>query len=230
MYIREEDIATVTENADIVDVVGVFVTDLKKVGNRYRAKSPFTNEKTPSFYVTPKLNIFKCFSSGKGGDSVAFLMESQGMPFTEAIEWLAQRNSIELKRQTPTPEEQKEIDEKQEAYKLNKAAMRHWQKNLIGQWDGVNEFLGSLPWRRKVEGTTLWPFSPAETTTIDANGKPVKVSYEAPYYVVLPDIVTEECHPYRELIIKRQLLPETIDLFCIGYAADKWQDLYDKAQ
>ncbi len=58
---------------DIVDVIGDFVS-LKKSGQNYKALSPFTNEKTPSFFVSPSKGIFKCFSSGKGGDAISFIM------------------------------------------------------------------------------------------------------------------------------------------------------------
>src|SRR5919109_4618735 len=68
----------------IVDVVSHYV-DIKKSGANYRAVSPFSNEKTPSFYVVPSKGIFKDFSSGKGGDAVKFVMEKEGLSYPDAI-------------------------------------------------------------------------------------------------------------------------------------------------
>jgi DNA primase len=76
--------------AMIEEVIGDFV-QLKKSGSSYKGLSPFTNEKTPSFYVSPSKGIFKCFSSGKGGNSVTFLMEHEKLSYPEALRWLADK-------------------------------------------------------------------------------------------------------------------------------------------
>lgn len=81
---------------DILDVVGDFVS-LKRSGQNYKALSPFTNEKTASFYVVPSKGIFKDFSSGKGGDGITFVMEHEGMSYLEAIRYLAKKYGVELK-------------------------------------------------------------------------------------------------------------------------------------
>ncbi|MEC8113223.1 MAG: DNA primase, partial [Bacteroidota bacterium] len=78
---------------------------LKKSGSSLRGLSPFTNEKTPSFYVLPAKGIFKCFSSGKGGNVVSFLMELEKASYPEALRMLAQRYNIEVEEKAPTPEE-----------------------------------------------------------------------------------------------------------------------------
>src|ERR1700744_3248228 len=78
---------------DIVDVIGSYVP-LKKAGSRYKALSPFQKEKTPSFFVDPQKQIFKCFSSGHGGDVFKFLMLMEKMSFPEAIRRLAQRAGV----------------------------------------------------------------------------------------------------------------------------------------
>ncbi len=88
-------IEEVKNKADIVEVVGDFVT-LKKSGSSYKAFSPFTNEKTPSFYVVPSKGIFKDFSSGKGGDAITFIREIDGLSYIEAIKFLAQKYGIEI--------------------------------------------------------------------------------------------------------------------------------------
>ena len=100
-------IEEVKNKMDIVEVVGDFVT-LKKSGSSYKAHSPFTNEKTPSFYVVPSKGIFKDFSSGKGGDAITFVREIDGLSYIEAIKYLAQKYNIEIL-------EEEQSDEAQEA-------------------------------------------------------------------------------------------------------------------
>lgn len=104
MSISNQTINQIKAAIDIVDVVGDFVS-LKKVGTNYRALSPFTNEKTPSFYVSPSKEIFKCFSSGKGGDAISFVMEVEGMNYVEALKYLAQKYGIEVEEEEQTDEQ-----------------------------------------------------------------------------------------------------------------------------
>ncbi len=84
----------VLQTAVIEEVIGDYV-ELKKSGSALRGLSPFTNEKTPSFYVLPEKGIFKCFSSDKGGSVVTFLMELDKLSFPQAIKQLAERYGIE---------------------------------------------------------------------------------------------------------------------------------------
>ncbi len=91
--IPPEIVDQVRHASDIVDVVGGYVP-LKKAGAKFKALSPFNKEKTPSFYVDPARQIFKCFSSGHGGDVFKFLMLMENMTFPEAIRRLAQRAGI----------------------------------------------------------------------------------------------------------------------------------------
>jgi DNA primase len=94
--ISRDTIEEVKSRMDILDVVGDFVS-LKRSGQNYKALSPFTNEKTASFYVVPSKGIFKDFSSGKGGDGITFVMEHEGMSYLEAIRYLANKYGVELK-------------------------------------------------------------------------------------------------------------------------------------
>ncbi len=94
--ISRQTIEEVRNRMDILDVVSDFVS-LKRAGNQYKALSPFTNEKTPSFFVVPSKGIFKDFSSGKGGDAITFVMEHEGMSYPEAIRYLAKKYGIEIK-------------------------------------------------------------------------------------------------------------------------------------
>ena len=81
------------EAADIVDVVSEFVT-LRKAGVNYKGLCPFHNERTPSFVVSPSKQLCKCFSCGKGGNVVHFIMEHEQMTYPEALKWLAARYGI----------------------------------------------------------------------------------------------------------------------------------------
>ena len=96
--IPAQTVDLVMQTALIEEVVGDYV-ELKKSGSSFRGLSPFTNEKTPSFYVLPEKGIFKCFSSGKGGSFVTFLMELEKLSFPEAIRQLAQRYGIECEEE-----------------------------------------------------------------------------------------------------------------------------------
>lgn len=94
--ISRDTIDDIKNRIDIVDVIGDFIT-LKRSGQNYKALSPFTNEKTASFYVVPAKGIFKDFSSGKGGDGITFVMEHEGMSYVEALRYLAKKYGVEIK-------------------------------------------------------------------------------------------------------------------------------------
>jgi DNA primase len=96
--ISRETIDEIKNRIDIIDVVGDFIT-LKRSGQNYKALSPFTNEKTASFYVVPSKGIFKDFSSGKGGDGISFVMEHEGMSYVEALRYLAKKYGVEIKEE-----------------------------------------------------------------------------------------------------------------------------------
>ena len=89
------NVERIKERLDIVDVIGSYVK-LDKAGKSYKSKSPFTNERTPSFYVSPERQLFYCFSSGKGGDIFTFVQEIEGVDFKGSIKILAERAGIKL--------------------------------------------------------------------------------------------------------------------------------------
>ena len=103
--IEESIIQEIKDRLDIVEVISDFVS-LKKSGSNYKALSPFTNEKTPSFFVSPSKQIFKCFSTGKGGDAIEFLKEVDSMTYIEAIKYLGEKYGVE-------------INEKESNYEIN---------------------------------------------------------------------------------------------------------------
>ena len=102
--IPKETVELIHQTAVIEDVIGDYV-ELKKQGSSYRGLSPFTNEKTPSFYVVPSKGIFKCFSSGKGGSLATFLMEQEKVSYPEALRIMAKRYNIEIEEREQSPEE-----------------------------------------------------------------------------------------------------------------------------
>jgi len=127
--IEKATIQQILETASIVDVISDYVS-LKKRGSRYIGNCPFHNEKTPSFTVTPKLGIFKCFGCGKGGDVVHFLMEHEKYAYPDALRYLAQRYNIEIVEKEDSPE-QKEVQKLEESlFRVNEFAMRYFDNCL----------------------------------------------------------------------------------------------------
>ncbi|WP_421801790.1 DNA primase [Flagellimonas sp.] len=141
MKYSETSIERIRES-DIVKTIGNFV-NLKREGSNYKCCSPFTNEKTPSFVVSPAKQMFKCFSSGVGGDGISFVMKHKGLGFVEAIEVIAGIHNIYLEKEEVTPEQQRVLDEKSEMYALldtvatkflatrKKLPENHWAQKMI---------------------------------------------------------------------------------------------------
>ncbi len=126
--IAESSIERVRE-VPIVDVVSHYV-DLKRSGSSYKAKSPFVDEKTASFYVVPSKNIFKDFSSGKGGDAIQFVMDISGKSFYDAIKEIAEHCNIRLEYDQLSEEDQNAALDKELLYKVNEAAAKRYHQRL----------------------------------------------------------------------------------------------------
>jgi DNA primase len=133
--ILRETIDEVKNRLDIVDVISDFIT-LKKSGQNYKGLSPFTNEKTPSFFVVPGKGIFKDFSSGKGGDSFTFLMEHEGMSYVEAIRFLAKKYGVEIKETEATERESAQQSEREGLYILMNYAQEYYHDILRHHEEG----------------------------------------------------------------------------------------------
>lgn len=129
-------IQRVLDATDIVDVVKEFVT-LRKSGANYKGLCPFHNEKTPSFTVSPAKQMCHCFSCGKGGSAVTFLMELEQMTYPEAIKWLGRKYGIEVKEKEQTDEERAAQSERESMFVLNEWANKYFQKILHENVDGV---------------------------------------------------------------------------------------------
>ncbi len=157
---------------DIVTLVGETV-QLRRSGKQLTGLSPFTKEKTPSFFVNPERQTFHCFSTDKGGDIFTYLMLTKGMKFPEAVAFLAQKAGLELEQTNRSPEQiaadRRRADEKKLYLKLNQYAARFYQDCLEGPLGG----------------------------------------------------------PARDYVAKRQIHPDSVLQFAIGFAPDSWTALRD---
>lgn len=124
--ISDDMINQIKENSDIVDIIGEYV-DLKKAGSSYKGLCPFHNEKTPSFTVDKKKQLFHCFGCGAGGDVVSFIMQKEGLSYPESLKYLAHKAGINIVF-TENPEvNQKKV----RLYEINKEIMMYFYKNLL---------------------------------------------------------------------------------------------------
>ena len=135
--IDRETVQRILDVADIVDVVSDFVS-LKRRGASYLGLCPFHNERTPSFSVSKSKNICKCFSCGKGGSPVSFIMEHEQMTYQEALRYLAAKYNIEIKEHEMTDEERERETERASLLAVNEFALRHFESNLSDTDDGRN--------------------------------------------------------------------------------------------
>lgn len=133
--IPKETIEKIFEVANIVDVVGDFVV-LKKAGSSYKGLSPFVNEKSPSFMVSPAKGIFKDFSSGKGGNVVSFIMEHEHFTYVEALRWLANKYGIEIEEKEQTSEEIAAQSERESLFIINGFAKEYFEEQLHETQEG----------------------------------------------------------------------------------------------
>lgn len=126
----------IMQTARIEEVIGQFV-NLKRAGSSLKGLSPFTDEKTPSFMVSPAKQIFKCFSTGKGGSVVTFLMEKEHFSYPEALRWLADKYGIQLPEEEPqTAEELAAITERESLQIINEFAKNHFKESLHQHEEG----------------------------------------------------------------------------------------------
>ena len=127
--IDRETVQRIIDAADIVEVVSDFVT-LKRRGANYIGLCPFHNERTPSFSVSKAKGICKCFSCGKGGSPVNFIMEIEQLTYYEALRYLARKYGIEIQERELTAEEQEAETARESMLAVNEFAMNHFARNL----------------------------------------------------------------------------------------------------
>jgi len=134
--IPKQTIDEIFQTARVEEVIGEFV-HLKKSGSNFKARSPFVDEKTPSFMVSPSKQIWKCFSSSKGGNVVGFLMEHEHFSYVEALRWLANKYNIAIKEdREQTAEEIAEISIRENLSVINEFAKNHFAENITKNKQG----------------------------------------------------------------------------------------------
>lgn len=179
--ISKNTIDTVFETARVEEVIGDFV-NLKRAGGNLKGLSPFSNEKSPSFMVSPVKQIWKDFSSGKGGNAVAFLMEHEHFSYPEAIRYLAKKYNIEIEETEQTDEDKAEANEKESMYLVSEFAQKYFHNILLNTDEG--KAIGYSYFKeRGFTGDTIRKFglgySPEEwdALTKEALGKGYKLEY-----------------------------------------------------
>lgn len=127
MRLISDDMANqIKDNSDIVDIIGEYV-DLKKAGSSYKGLCPFHNEKTPSFTVDKKKQLFHCFGCGAGGDVVSFIMQKEGLSYPESLKYLGEKAGINIVyNENPVVNERRN-----KLFEINKEIMMYFYKNLL---------------------------------------------------------------------------------------------------
>ena len=128
--ISRSTIDRVFETARVEEVIGEFV-QLKKAGSNFKGLSPFADEKTPSFMVSPVKQIWKDFSTGKGGNAVSFLMEHEHFSYPEAIRNLAKKYNIEIEETVQTDEQKQQMNERESMFLVSQFAKDYFQNTLL---------------------------------------------------------------------------------------------------
>mgnify|MGYP000046428579 FL=1 len=133
--ISKATIDTVFETARVEEVIGDFV-QLKRAGSNFKGLSPFSDERSPSFMVSPAKGIWKDFSSGKGGNAIAFLMEHSHFTYPEAIRYLAKKYNIEIEETEQTDEEKANTDVRESMYLVSEFAKDYFHNTLLHSEEG----------------------------------------------------------------------------------------------
>ncbi|WP_299125180.1 DNA primase [uncultured Tenacibaculum sp.] len=133
--ITQQTIEKVFESARVEEVIGEFV-QLKKSGSSFKGLSPFTDERTPSFMVSPVKQIWKDFSTGKGGNAVSFLMEHEHYTYPEAIRWLAKKYNIEIEETEQSDEQKQQMNERESMFLVSKFAKDYFHDVLMNSQKG----------------------------------------------------------------------------------------------
>lgn len=135
IMITQQTIDKVFEAAQVAEVIGEFV-QLKKSGSSFKGLSPFTDERTPSFMVSPVKQIWKDFSTGKGGNAVSFLMEHEHYSYPEAIKWLAKKYNIEVEETEQSDQQKEQLNERESMFLASKFAKDYFHDLLMNSQQG----------------------------------------------------------------------------------------------
>lgn len=181
ILISKETIEKVFDQARVEEVIGDFV-QLKRSGSNMKGLSPFVNEKSPSFMVSPVKQIWKDFSSGKGGNSVTFLMEHEHFTYPEAIKYLANKYGIEVEETIVSDKDIEQANEKESMYLVSEFARDYFHKTMLntdeGQAIGLSYFKERGFTKETIEKFQLG-YSPDvwDAFTKEALGKAYKLEY-----------------------------------------------------
>ncbi|NDP25896.1 MAG: DNA primase [Flavobacterium sp.] len=179
--ISKATIDSVFETARVEEVIGDFV-QLKRAGSNFKGLSPFSDERSPSFMVSPAKGIWKDFSSGKGGNAVAFLIEHSHFTYPEAIRYLAKKYNIEIEETEQTDEEKANTDVRESMYLVSEFAKEYFHNTLLHSEEGKAIGLSYFK-ERGFTGETIKKFtlgySPEtwDAFTKEALGKGYKVEF-----------------------------------------------------
>ncbi len=127
--IAQRSIETIKQQVNLVDVVSPYV-QLKRAGRSFKGLSPFTQEKTPSFYVHPDRGFYKCFSTGEGGDCFSFVMKMENLEFGEAVEWLGKKFNIQLEYESGGPSRE-EVSLRKQLFEIQELATDWFHQQLL---------------------------------------------------------------------------------------------------
>ncbi|MDC1237145.1 DNA primase [Polaribacter sp.] len=133
--ISRSTIDRVFETARVEEVIGEFV-QLKKAGSNFKGLSPFVDEKSPSFMVSPVKQIWKDFSTGKGGNAISFLMEHEHYTYPEAIKWLAKKYNIEIEETEQSSEEKAQMNERESMFLVSTYAKDYFHDIMLNSNKG----------------------------------------------------------------------------------------------
>jgi DNA primase len=160
--INDQDIETLRERADMVEIVSGY-SQLKKAGtNRFKGLCPFHSEKTPSFTLDASKNLFHCFGCNEGGDVYTFVQKVENLPFPEAVEWVARRMGFDLRYEEMRPGEQRAAGTKLRLIAANEAAARFFHDALMTapEATGARRYLGGRGFDRQVAARWQLGFAP----------------------------------------------------------------------
>jgi DNA primase len=133
--IPQSTIDRIVDAANIVDVVSDYVT-LRRAGASYKGLCPFHDDKTPSFSVSPARGVCKCFSCGKGGNAVHFIMEMEQLSYVEALKHLAKKYGIPVEEEEMTDEQRQRMNERESMFAVNEWAAKYFSQTMMNNQDG----------------------------------------------------------------------------------------------
>jgi DNA primase len=160
--INDQDIDTLRERANIVDIVSGYLHLKKSGGNTFKGLCPFHSEKTPSFTVEAAKGLWHCFGCGQGGDLYTFIQKVENLPFPESVEWLARREGFDLRYEEMRPGEQRSTGLKLRLIAANELAADFWHNALIKAPDAsaARRYLAGRGFDRHVAARWKLGFAP----------------------------------------------------------------------